>query len=453
MSVLRGAAAALNRQGFSPQAAQERAASYTQCAAALDAMHAQANGRVCVWAPGRIEVFGKHTDYAGGRSLLTAVERGFCVVAAPRDDARICVVDPSTGNACESLLDLSASAPDGHWSNYVSTLARRVARNFPEAKTGIDLAFVSDLPPAAGVSSSSALMIGVFSALAAINNLAATPSWRPALGTLPELGGYMGAMENGLSYGALTGDSGVGTLGGSQDQTAILCAERGHVVDFSWMPVQKLGSYRLPESMRFVVASSGVVAAKSAGARAQYNRASLLVRHLVDIWNAATGRGDHSLAAVVRSSDGAADELRTLVSRAGSATFPIAALQRRFEQFLLETYTLIPAAANAFVQQDWLALGDVAARSQQAAEECLENQVPETVALVSDARRHGAVAASAFGAGFGGSVWALVPSADSARFGDAWMAVYRSRFPDAASRATFFVTEAGPPAFTWTDDD
>ena len=445
---------ALVAHGFLPTAADERESSFAQCAAALDTIAAPSGRRrVQVWAPGRIEVFGKHTDYAGGRSLLTAVERGFSVVAAPRTDAQIRVLDPTTGNSCESLLDASASAPDGHWSNYVATLARRVARNFPNARTGIDLAFVSDLPPAAGVSSSSALMIGVFSALAAVNNLPDTAAWRASLATLPELGGYLGAMENGLSYGALDGDSGVGTLGGSQDQTAILCAERGRVVDFSWMPVRKLGSHALPDSMCFVVASSGVVAEKSAGTRELYNRASLLVRHLVALWNDAKGRNEHSLAAVVCSSGDAADELRALVVRGGDARYPAEALLRRLEQFLLETYTLIPAAADALDRQDWPALGDAAARSQGAAAAGLQNQVPETVALVEDASRLGAVASSAFGAGFGGSVWALVAGTDAADFRRRWLEAYARRFPHAAARAMFFATHAGPAAFSWFGDD
>ena len=41
------------------------------------------------FVPGRLEVLGKHTDYAGGRSLLCTVERGICLVAAPRDDDRV----------------------------------------------------------------------------------------------------------------------------------------------------------------------------------------------------------------------------------------------------------------------------------------------------------------------------------------------------------------------------
>jgi len=39
----------------------------------------------------------------------------------------------------------------------------------------------------------------------------------------------------------------------------------------------------------------------------------------------------------------------------------------------------------------------------------LGNQIPQTIFLAKTARQLGAVAASAFGAGFGGSVWALVP--------------------------------------------
>ena len=446
-------ARALAAHGFAPEAAGQRAASFVQCANTLDGVHAAARGRVQVWAPGRIEVFGKHTDYAGGRSLLTAVERGFSVSAAPRSDSRIRVIDPSNGNACETVLDLSASAPDGHWSNYVATVARRIARNFPDARTGVDLAFVSDLPSAAGVSSSSALMIGVFAALARVNGLASTPNWRASLSTLPELGGYMGAMENGLTYGALAGDSGVGTLGGSQDQTAIFCAERGHVVDFSWMPVRKLGSHMLPDSLRFVVASSGVVAAKSAGAREQYNRASLLVRQLLASWNASTSNVEHSLAAAMQSRVDAPDQLRAIIAETGSDHFSVEALRNRLDQFLLETYTLIPAAADALDRRDWTLLGDVTAQSQRAAEELLGNQVPETVALVADAQALGAIAASAFGAGFGGSVWALVQDGDSDAFAHAWCDAYSRRFPESAAHAMFFPTAAGPASVTWSDEE
>ena len=443
----------LSSRGFSSHTIEAKAHALSLCDTALDMMSASRAGRISVWAPGRIEVFGKHTDYAGGRSLLTAVDRGFNVRAAPRADARIRIIDPSTGNAFETVLGREADAPDGHWSNYVATAARRIARNFPDAHTGVDLAFVSDLPVAAGVSSSSALMIGIFLALASVNRLSDTPQWQHLLSSRPELGGYLGAMENGLSFGALEGDLGVGTLGGSQDQTAIFCAEPNRIVDFGWMPVRRLGAYALPETHCFVVASSGVVAEKSAGAREQYNRASLLVKELVALWNVATGRSDASLAAAVESDAGAPDALRAMIVTNPGAHFSADALRMRLDQFLLETYTLIPAAAAAFAAQDWATLGTVTARSQQAAEAWLRNQVPETMALVRFARERGAIAASAFGAGFGGSVWALVERAQAATFIEQWSDAYRRAFFAQGLLETFFSTDAGPAAMQWSDDD
>ncbi len=443
----------LARQGFSDHTIEAKAKALALCDTALDLISASRSSRISVWAPGRIEVFGKHTDYAGGRSLLTAVERGFHVRASPRQDSRIRIIDPTTGNAFETLLGCEAEAPDGHWSNYVATAVRRIARNFPDARTGVDLAFVSDLPVAAGVSSSSALMIGIFLALASVNRLAGTPQWQQSLSSRPELGGYLGAMENGLSFGNLEGDLGVGTLGGSQDQTAIFCAEPDQIVDFGWMPVRRNGSYALPDTHCFVVASSGVVAEKSAGARELYNRASLLVTELVSLWNTTTGRRDASLAAAVESDSGAPDALRGMIQSNAGERFSAESLRMRLDQFLLETYTLIPAAANAFAMQDWSALGTVTARSQQAAESWLGNQVPETMALVRFARERGAIAASAFGAGFGGSVWALVERAQAAAFTEQWSDAYRRAFFAQGVRETFFSTDAGPAAMQWSDDD
>ncbi len=86
-------------------------------------------------------------------------------------------------------------------------------------------------------------------------------------------------------------------------------------------------------------------------------------------------------------------------------------------------------------------------RSQQAAEKLLGNQVPETIFLAASARRLGAAAASAFGAGFGGSVWALVETAGADGFLAAWADQYRAEFPQHAERSHFFITGAGPAAF------
>jgi galactokinase len=76
----------------------------------------------------------------------------------------------------------------------------------------------------------------------------------------------------------------------------------------------------------------------------------------------------------------------------------------------------------------------------------LRNQMPETVHLARAARVHGAVAASAFGAGFGGAVWAMVPRADADRFLAAWRADYERAFPARRSRAKWAITRPAGPA-------
>jgi galactokinase len=82
------------------------------------------------------------------------------------------------------------------------------------------------------------------------------------------------------------------------------------------------------------------------------------------------------------------------------------------------------------------------------AERMLHNQIPETVFLARRARELGAVAASAFGAGFGGSVWALVSRGQAEALAVRLAADYRARFPQHADLAEAFATLAGPPAAT-----
>jgi len=64
--------------------------------------------------------------------------------------------------------------------------------------------------------------------------------------------------------------------------------------------------------------------------------------------------------------------------------------------------------------------------------------------LAATARQSGAAAASAFGAGFGGSVWALVPTDRVSEFLAQWQRSYLDRFPQHEPQAAFFSTAAGP---------
>lgn len=68
------------------------------------------------------------------------------------------------------------------------------------------------------------------------------------------------------------------------------------------------------------------------------------------------------------------------------------------------------------------------------------NQIPETIFLQACARRQGAVASSAFGAGFGGSVYAIVEQSSADAFLQSWRDEYLREFPERCQTATFFTT-------------
>jgi galactokinase len=394
------------------------------------------------FVPGRIEVLGKHTDYAGGRSLLCAVERGFCVVARPRSDETVRIADAVLDVETRLPFSQEAGAPEGTWTAYPAAVVRRVARDFPGPLRGADIAIASDLPRSAGLSSGSALVVAIFTALAHANTLEGHPAYRSNIRSLEDLAGYLGAVENGLSFGGLAGDRGVGTFGGSEDHTAILCCYAGQLAQYAFCPVRFEREAALPPGWTFVVGASGVSAEKAGGARESYNRLSLAAAAIFELWRGAGGSGE-TLGKAVRAPD-APERIREILTMSSHPRFPARELRDRFEQFLEESEVLVPTAAGAFETGNAAALGDIVARSQAGAERLLHNQIPETIGLAASARALGAIAASAFGAGFGGSVWALVEKGRAESFRAAWQDDYRRSFPDAAPSSEFFLTQAGP---------
>ncbi len=440
-----GIAEHLEAAGMSRAAAAGKAELFAAAERALPAAEAESRGDLLRWfVPGRIEVLGKHTDYAGGRSLLCAVERGFCVVARPRRDPAVRIADARRRLGVELRMSVGAAAPTDGWTVYPSAVLSRIVRNFPGSQDGADIAFASDLPRASGMSSSSALVVSIFTALAAVNRLEERPEYAKHIRSAEDLAGYLGCVENGYAFGALAGDAGVGTFGGSEDHTAILCCRTGHLSRYSFCPVRAEGSVRLPGDWTFVLAVSGVAADKTGNAQQAYNRASLSARAVLELWNEATGRGDATLAAAATQAPDAPERIRDVLRYRRQPDFPPQRLRDRFDQFFEESERLVPAAAEAFAVQDAAALSRLVDRSQERAERFLGNQIPETVTLARSARNLGAFAASAFGGGFGGSVWALVPSGRAAEFRAAWQADYRDRFPVAGESSEFFTSGAGP---------
>jgi galactokinase len=419
------------------------------CAEALARDGASRHSQPCAfYVPGRIEVFGKHTDYAGGRSLLAAVERGFVMASAAREDSLVRIRNVSSAETVdlprETTHDGLAPGVPG-WARYPATVLGRLNANFPDVAPGADIAFASDLPPAAGLSSSSAFVVATFLALDAVRLISAAPAYRATIRDDDDLAGYLAAVENGYDYGPLAGHTGVGTHGGSEDHTAILCARPGELVQYSFAPLHFEAAVALPAGYGFVIGSSGVRAEKTGAALGRYNSLAADARALARLWRQSAGGEAPNLGAIVAADPAAASRLRDIVHDHADPT-ERDRLLARLAQFTVESAELVPVAADALRRGDVHGFGAAAARSVQLAVSALDNQTPETMHLTESALSLGAVAASPFGAGFGGSVWALVADNEAPAFEAAWRRDYARRFPARQRVATFFATQAGAPA-------
>jgi len=224
---------------------------------------------------------------------------------------------------------------------------------------------------------------------------------------------YVAAIETGEAYGDFPGDGGVGVRGGAQDHVAVVCSEENAIGQFRYLPAQLERRVPWPEDMVIAIGVSGVHATKTGNAKAAYNRL--------------------------------ADAMRTDDRGPKTETASADVLARR-AQFREETDIIVPGVGDAIRDRDWNSLGKLVDRSQSLAESVLKNQVPETIHLARSARELGAVAASAFGAGFGGAVWAMVPRDDSTRFLAAWRDGYERAFPNRRSRAKWALSAAAGPA-------
>ncbi|MBA3853911.1 MAG: galactokinase [Gemmatimonas sp.] len=384
-----------------------------------------------LFVPGRIELFGKHVDYGGGISMTCAIEEGITADVDAIDVAVIDLEDRRTGRRARVPLRRDARPGGAHGGTYIAAVARRLSRDFGPLRRGVRVVSESTLPRSAGLSSSSAFVTMLTLAVADANQLSERPEWQQHLGDSLALAEYCGAVETGGAFGPWSGERGVGTRGGAQDHVAILCNTESRVGVYGYLPARAVGDAAFPSQWALLVATSGVRATKTGAAQADYNRAADLVHGLLARWNAAQRRDDASLAAALASGPGAREALDLLANASSEA--PV--LAARLTQFQRETDVVVPGALAAFRSADALALRRWAVESQQGAETALRNQVPETMFLARAALAAGAHASSAFGAGFGGAVWAICDAADAEAVRERWRRLYVSSYPLRASKS------------------
>jgi galactokinase len=371
------------------------------------------------FVPGRVELVGKHVDYAGGRSLTIATELAIHARATAIDKPVIRLRRAAGEVAMDVALSPNTTATGLRSSAYVTAVARRFARDFPHARRGVAVELQSNLPTSAGLSSSTALVVTLAMAFVDANDLANDEHWRAAVPTPIAFAEYVAAIETGEAYGDFPVDGGVGVRGGAQDHVAIVCAEEGSAGQFKYLPAQLERRVPWPEDYVIAIGVSGVHATKTGNAQASYNRLADAMRPNGG-WRMEDGRS---------KMDDASAEV----------------LERR-AQFREETEVIVPGVGDAIRDRDWSKLGSLVDRSQSLAETVLRNQVAQTIHLARSAREHGAIAASAFGGGFGGAVWAMVQREEAGRFLAAWRAEYERAFSGKRARAKWALTYPAGPA-------
>ncbi|NHJ13059.1 MAG: GHMP kinase [Candidatus Thorarchaeota archaeon] len=121
-----------------------------------------------VRAPGRICLFGEHSDYLGLDVIPAALDMSMQLVARPRDDKMIKIEYLDTGE--QDIFGLGEPVAYGRKRDYVRSAFNVMARLNMKPKHGWNLEIQGDIPMASGLSSSSALTTAAVFSIARMSN-------------------------------------------------------------------------------------------------------------------------------------------------------------------------------------------------------------------------------------------------------------------------------------------
>ena len=326
-----------------------------------------------VWAPGRVNLIGEHIDYHGLAVLHMALGRRVRVTYRSRADRRIAAESAPYGRREFEWSEGLTPVAGGDWENYLRAAALAVGRKWG-VLNGVDATVVSDLPAAAGLSSSSALLVAFTLALLESNGRRA--SFDELMEILPD------------------GEQFVGTRGGGMDHAAALASQAGCATLVEFTPLQ-VRHIPIPGDWSFLVAHSLQTAEKSGAAREEYN----LRRQA----------GDTALERLGLRSYGAALDI------AAQAAGRLDAGPQR-DSFLHTTSEArrVRAAVEAMERADGDAFGRLLLESHASLRDRLRVSCPALDRLVEAAMESGALGARLTGAGFGGCAVVLCWRRDAA---------------------------------------
>jgi len=265
----------LSVYGPDPEVIGERRAAFRALLARAATLMDPADGTLIVRSPGRLNVMGRHIDRQGGNANLMTIGFETLLAVRPREDdlVRLFNVDRDRyPDRAFSISELVAGLPwddwlslvdsdraremvrdaGGDWSQYIKAAVLRLQKRFPHRRLrGMDIVVSGNIPPAAGLSSSSSLVVGAAEATIAANGLEVLPA------QFVDLCGE--------------GEWFVGTRGGSADHAAIRLGRKGTVIKVAFFEFTVEDAVPFPGDFAMAVVDSGLRARKSGDARDQFN--------------------------------------------------------------------------------------------------------------------------------------------------------------------------------------
>ena len=227
-------------------------------------------------APGRVNLMGRHVEHRGGCTNMMCTENETVLVVSPRHDdiVNISNVDETFGSYSFSISKCMQGKKDfnswidfiespsvladvaenkGAWVNYVKAAVMRFRYEFPSIRfVGMNILMKGDIPIAAGLSSSSSIVVATAEAVVSLNHLHVTTQ------QFVDLCGE--------------GEWLVGTRGGSGDHAAMKCSALGKVTHMFFKPFSVGESTRFSSDYKVVVADSCIQAKKSEGSKDRFNQ-------------------------------------------------------------------------------------------------------------------------------------------------------------------------------------